>query len=853
MKRKIISIFLIICLLSTTIIFAQNDTNDDYVEYFKTSDDGRVYLTKEKSLENGVRLMTDLKQLSTPTGLTWHVDASGDAFLGRCTWNAVENCEGQYRIEIFCNDESEYFTNWRGLYDHDGTGIISVEHIGEDIFNKSGKYTFTVKALGDGINYSDSEVATSKEYDFVCPDAKLETPEDVHWLSDGVLTHKSVPNAGGYFYTLYDQNMNEVGSTCYANSEPMKSEEYVEEDLSSYMRDILGWSDDEISGIYVKVKALTYNIEEYQNSDESECSDLYDIESLKSIALTKMDEILEDLNNGNITAVDALDSFLEAMENEDVYNTDIALSMQQSESLVDTIKELEDSYCEETGINVNIKSAEKDSNYLEDRGINTEKISVIGAALNSNNNSDVDINFSKADESLSFDELFYKNSVAVDISADGVKDKENLDIPIQIKMPVPKGVLPDRLVILHYHADGCVETIYPAVFYENGEAYVSFVLTSFSSFVFCNETEEPTATEEPFAINVGEYVQMGTYYGKPILWRCVDIDENGPLMLSDKIICLKPFDANGTNISGSHGRGYYYRETQGYIRQKNGSNYWADSNMRDWLNSTAGAGDVVWSCGNPPDEEHVQDGYNEYDNEAGFLSNFTANEINAIKTVTQKSLLDGYEYADSENIINPDYHIYALKIDDILKNYSTAFSEQVTDKMFLLDIKQLSAVYTNRDILGEKYYIAFPTEEAVSNSEYENSGFNASKDWWYWLRSPATNDMGRDVRRVAGYGDVDNFDAYYCMGGIRPAFYLKDGCIVESGDGTKDSPYIVYGNEEPTETDEPSDISYGDVTGDEEINISDVVMLVKYIGLIESGSELDETEFPNGTFPAANK
>ncbi len=28
-------------------------------------------------------------------------------------------------------------------------------------------------------------------------------------------------------------------------------------------------------------------------------------------------------------------------------------------------------------------------------------------------------------------------------------------------------------------------------------------------------------------IQIGEYLQMGTYYGKPILWRCVNTDENG--------------------------------------------------------------------------------------------------------------------------------------------------------------------------------------------------------------------------------------------------------------------------------------------------------------------------------------
>jgi len=42
---------------------------------------------------------------------------------------------------------------------------------------------------------------------------------------------------------------------------------------------------------------------------------------------------------------------------------------------------------------------------------------------------------------------------------------------------------------------------------------------------------------------------------------------------------------------------------------------------------------------------------------------------------------------------------------------------------------------------------------------------------------------------------------------------------------------------------------YGDVTGDNDINIEDVVLLVKYLGLKASGSELDSTTFPDGTFP----
>ena len=37
-------------------------------------------------------------------------------------------------------------------------------------------------------------------------------------------------------------------------------------------------------------------------------------------------------------------------------------------------------------------------------------------------------------------------------------------------------------------------------------------------------------------IKVGDYVKMGAYNNASILWRCVSIDNNGPLMLADKIV-----------------------------------------------------------------------------------------------------------------------------------------------------------------------------------------------------------------------------------------------------------------------------------------------------------------------------
>ena len=169
---------------------------------------------------------------------------------------------------------------------------------------------------------------------------------------------------------------------------------------------------------------------------------------------------------------------------------------------------------------------------------------------------------------------------------------------------------------------------------------ISFIMTV---AIFATVCIVPVFAADSISVSVGEYLQMGTYYGEPVIWRCVDVDDNGPLMLSDKIITIKPFDACGTVAIGSHSRG---SETN--LRSTHGSNYWGDSNIRSWLNSDAKAGNVVWDCGNPPDEAHVYSGYNEYDKEAGFLTNFLSLEKQIIKTVTQKSLLDGYEYSKTQ-------------------------------------------------------------------------------------------------------------------------------------------------------------------------------------------------------------
>ena len=266
-------------------------------------------------------------------------------------------------------------------------------------------------------------------------------------------------------------------------------------------------------------------------------------------------------------------------------------------------------------------------------------------------------------------------------------------------------------------------------------------------------------------IKVGDYVKMGTYNNASILWRCVSIDDNGPLMLADKIVDTLAYDAktNDNSISKSHSRSYK--------RDDYGSNYWKDSNMRSWLNSTAAEGKVDWLCGNPPKDGYVS-GVGAYNEKAGFLNAFSKSEIAAMKTVTQRSLVSHPEY--NKGIVDGDANsdlLYYTDISEAVANYDSSYFETTTEKVFLLDVKQANAVWKNL----KGYYVA-----------YNNDGMA----WPYWLRTPVT-DCNHDMRYISSSGQVGRYAPWYSDLGVRPAFYLdSEYFVTTSGSGSQSSPYI---------------------------------------------------------------
>ena len=270
--------------------------------------------------------------------------------------------------------------------------------------------------------------------------------------------------------------------------------------------------------------------------------------------------------------------------------------------------------------------------------------------------------------------------------------------------------------------------------------------------------EEKATTQ----VELGNYISLGKYNGKEVIWRCVSIDEKGALMLADNIIDTLPYDAktNDNNSSKSHSRNNN--------RDNHGSNYWKDSNMRSWLNSTAVAGEVTWLCGNPPRTGSVNE--NAYDQKAGFLNDFSKAEIALMKNVTQRSLVSHPEYNhgfhDGDGRSDLEFN---EDIENVANNFSSAYGENSTEKVFLLDVQQVNKVWKNFN----NYYIG------------RKEGFA----WPYWLRTPLSS-CNHLMRYVGSNGFVGKDYPTNAIG-VRPAFYLdSDYYVTTSGNGSASNPYV---------------------------------------------------------------
>lgn len=262
-----------------------------------------------------------------------------------------------------------------------------------------------------------------------------------------------------------------------------------------------------------------------------------------------------------------------------------------------------------------------------------------------------------------------------------------------------------------------------------------------------------------------------TYYGVPIIWEIGDKNHagypaNSVTLVAANILKLACFDAKESGNSDSSRRNY-------------GNNRYSLSNLRQWLNK---AGSPWYQAQHgadaAPTNANVWSNYNEYDDEAGFLTGFSAQMLAAILNTTltvAKASVDG------------------------------GGSETVTDRVFLLSKAEVGLGAENGVSEGSTLAMfsdnasrqCRPTAQAVSNSEYTNSSLSASQPWWYWLRSPVASNSN-NVRRVDSGGMLNiDYSAYRGYSGVRPALNLSSSILV-SDSPDSDGAYTIVWNQAPT-------------------------------------------------------
>lgn len=261
---------------------------------------------------------------------------------------------------------------------------------------------------------------------------------------------------------------------------------------------------------------------------------------------------------------------------------------------------------------------------------------------------------------------------------------------------------------------------------------------------------------EEYDVQVGDTLVFGSYNNEPIQWRVLRLEEKDgtqtAVLISRYILTMKAFDAaESGKYNHDENKDYIKKESeadtdlelQAYVR---GNSSWQKSNIRTWLNSEA---EVVTYEGQAPVNSAMSELHNGYQNEPGFLYNFTEEEIGML--VERECRTPGNALLEGEDIIT-------------------------FDRVFLLSQEEL-AWFDEAGISK----LSEPTEAAleqdlsqwyeVSVSEY------GLKEYCWWLRTPVEGYSSKAYLVDNGYGiqndEVGNNLKKANVGlegfGIRPA------------------------------------------------------------------------------------
>lgn len=253
--------------------------------------------------------------------------------------------------------------------------------------------------------------------------------------------------------------------------------------------------------------------------------------------------------------------------------------------------------------------------------------------------------------------------------------------------------------------------------------------------------------------------------------------ENSTTLITDKLILLRAFDAKEPNNTNSD-------------RQQYGNNRYSVSNIDQWLNSTASAGQ--WYS-----PQHATDQSpnstkvvvrNPYNSDMGFLTGFNARFVSAIQdttiTVARNTVTDG---GGTDTLVRK---VFLPSIAELFNQSENSIMEGSVLRYFQANTNAVRIAYISDYCAQDNNNQGSPSVTADSKSQY-------------WTRTPDSSTSAT-VHIVYDSGSSAVTDAYGGWGGVRPLCNLSSDTLV-SDQPDSDGVYqilslAISGNNEPLGT-----------------------------------------------------
>ena len=236
------------------------------------------------------------------------------------------------------------------------------------------------------------------------------------------------------------------------------------------------------------------------------------------------------------------------------------------------------------------------------------------------------------------------------------------------------------------------------------------------------------------------------YNGVPIVWLKADSNHNGypngcTTLITEKIIARRAVDAKEPNNADSNRKSY-------------GNNKYSVSNIDQWLNSDAAAGEwysAKHEADQTPDSTTVVSS-NPYADKSGFLSEFSP--------LFKKLMLDTTLKVALNTVTDGG-------------NYET-----ITRKVFLASRAETFGAAENGVMEGERLaiFVAGTKVAYYAETAVQDGGTAGNAGYW-WLRTPYSS-FSCSVRLVISDGSLSSGYAFSGSWGVRPLCNLKSDILV---------------------------------------------------------------------------